>query len=79
MDSLQSGPTFEDLSINDELSQLERVVLYSSSSIALQRLVHVKVKQELEGSRIMFISLDEHKCDLPLCHTYLNSGVKYFR
>ena len=38
------GPTFEDLSIDDELSQLERVVRYSSSSIALQRLVHVKVK-----------------------------------
>lgn len=40
---LQGGPTFEDLSIDDELSQLERVVRYSTSSIALQRLVHVKV------------------------------------
>lgn len=41
---LQGGPTFEDLSIDDELSQLQRVVRYSSSSIALQRLVHVKVR-----------------------------------
>lgn len=40
---LQGGPTFEDLSIDDDLTQLERVVRYSSSSIALQRLVHVKV------------------------------------
>lgn len=43
---LPGGPTFEDLSIDDELTQLERVVRYSSSSIALQRLVHVKVKAE---------------------------------
>lgn len=40
----QAGPTFEDLSIDDDLSQLERIVRYSRSSIALQRLVHVKVK-----------------------------------
>lgn len=40
---LQGGPTFEDLSIDDELTQLQRLVRYSSSSIALQRLVHVKV------------------------------------
>ncbi|CAM9737733.1 unnamed protein product, partial [Pylaiella littoralis] len=43
---LQGGPTFEDLSINDELTQLQRLVRYSSSSIALQRLVHVKMLSE---------------------------------
>lgn len=43
MDLQGAGPTFEDLSIDDELTQLERVVRYSGSSIALQRLVHVKV------------------------------------
>lgn len=42
---LQGGPTFEDLSIDDELTQLQRLVRYSSSSIALQRLVHVKVRR----------------------------------
>lgn len=41
-----SGPTFDDLSIDDNLSQLERVVKYSTSSIALQRLVHVKMLAE---------------------------------
>eukprot|EP00903_Cladosiphon_okamuranus_P014228 g13217.t1 len=43
---LQGGPTFEDLSIDDELTQLQRLVRYSSSSIALQRLVHVKMLSE---------------------------------
>ncbi|CAM9673604.1 unnamed protein product [Ectocarpus sp. 12 AP-2014] len=43
---LQGGPTFEDLSIDDELTQLQRLVRYSSSSIALQRLVHVKMLAE---------------------------------
>jgi hypothetical protein len=38
-------PTFDDLSIDDNLTQLERVVKYSTSSIALQRLVHVKVRE----------------------------------
>lgn len=50
---LQGGPTFEDLSIDDELSQLQRLVRYSSSSIALQRLVHVKVsKSQTKGLRL---------------------------
>lgn len=44
---LQGGPTFEDLSIDDDLSQLDRVVRYSASAIALQRLVHVKVSGTL--------------------------------
>jgi hypothetical protein len=38
-----STPTFEDLSIDDNLSELERVVRYCKSSIGLQRLVHVKL------------------------------------
>ncbi|KAG5179202.1 hypothetical protein JKP88DRAFT_247621 [Tribonema minus] len=40
-------PTFDDLSIDDNLSQLERVVKYSTSSIALQRLVHVKAMRSI--------------------------------
>ena len=35
--------TYEDLSIDDTLSQLERVRRYVASSIPLQRLVHVKM------------------------------------
>lgn len=43
MESVQGGPTFDDLSIDDDLTQLERVKKYCTSSIALQRLVHAKV------------------------------------
>lgn len=39
----QTTPTFEDLSIDDNLSELERVVRYCKSTIGLQRLVHVKL------------------------------------
>ena len=40
------GPTYDDLTIDDCLPLLDRVVRYSTSSIALQRLVHTKVKKE---------------------------------
>lgn len=33
------APTFEDLAIDDELSELQRVVTYTKSSIGLQRCV----------------------------------------
>lgn len=36
-------PTFEDLSIDDNLTELQRLVRYSRSAIGLQRLVHVKM------------------------------------
>ena len=41
--SSSSAPTFEDLSIDDALPELDRVVRYVKSSIGLQRLVHVKM------------------------------------
>ncbi|CAM9695084.1 unnamed protein product, partial [Chrysoparadoxa australica] len=44
--NFSGAPTFDDLSIDDNLTQLERVVKYSSSGIALQRLVHVKMLAE---------------------------------
>jgi len=37
---------FEDLTVDDDLPILERVVRYCSSQIALQRLVHVKMLAE---------------------------------
>lgn len=37
---------FEDLTVDDDLPVLERVVRYSRSQIALQRLVHVKMMGE---------------------------------
>lgn len=63
---LQGGPTFEDLSIDDELTQLERVVRYSSSSIALQRLVHVKVGKGERHSRGAFWSREGRRYALAL-------------
>jgi serine/threonine-protein phosphatase 4 regulatory subunit 1 len=40
------GPSFEDLLYDDTLSDLERIGRYATSSIALQRLVHVKLISE---------------------------------
>lgn len=45
-DELDNGPTFEDLAIDDTLSDLERVVKYVNSNIALQRVLHVKMLEE---------------------------------
>jgi serine/threonine-protein phosphatase 4 regulatory subunit 1 len=42
-DSVAAPPTFEDLIVDDKLSELDRVVRYAKSSIGLQRLVHVKM------------------------------------
>ncbi|GMF22068.1 unnamed protein product [Phytophthora lilii] len=43
---LASGPTFEDLAIDDSLSDLQRVTKYVCSNIALQRVIHVKMLHE---------------------------------
>ena len=37
---------FEDLTVDDDLPILERIVRYTQSQIALQRLVHVKMLGE---------------------------------
>ena len=41
-----SSVRFEDLTVDDDLPIIERVVRYSRSNIALQRLVHVKMLAE---------------------------------
>lgn len=43
---LPSGPTFEDLAIDDSLSDVDRVSKYVCSNIALQRVMHVKMLPE---------------------------------
>lgn len=45
-----AAPTFEDLSIDDNLSELQRLVRYSKSNIGLQRLVHVKMISHIAHS-----------------------------
>jgi serine/threonine-protein phosphatase 4 regulatory subunit 1 len=45
-DENNSALRFEDLTIDDDLPLLERVVRYCRSGIALQRLVHVKMLAE---------------------------------
>ena len=52
-------PTFEDLSIDDDLPELERVVRYVKSSIGLQRLVHVKMLASVAMS-VGFEMSNEH-------------------
>ena len=37
---------FEDLTVDDDLPIIDRIVHYSSSQIALQRLVHIKMLAE---------------------------------
>jgi hypothetical protein len=41
--TIPGGPTLEDLHLDDTLDDLHRIVRYSNSRIALQRLVHVKM------------------------------------
>ena len=45
-DDPNSALRFEDLTIDDDLPLLDRVVRYCRSGIALQRLVHVKMLAE---------------------------------
>lgn len=45
-DDQNAALRFEDLTIDDDLPLLERIVRYCRSGIALQRLVHVKMLAE---------------------------------
>ena len=51
--------TFEDLAIDDTLTDLERVVRYSRSNIALQRLVHLRMLTDTAAS-VGFALTHEH-------------------
>lgn len=42
----EDGVRFEDLTVDDDLPVIERIVRYSNSQVALQRLVHVKMLAE---------------------------------
>jgi len=57
--STNTTPTFEDLSIDDNLPELDRVVRYVKSSIGLQRLVHVKMLSYVAKS-VGFEMTNEH-------------------
>ncbi|OQS01286.1 hypothetical protein ACHHYP_01369 [Achlya hypogyna] len=45
-DDHDGGPTFEDLAIDDSLTDLDRVLRYVESNIALQRVIHVRMLEE---------------------------------
>ncbi|EQC39152.1 hypothetical protein SDRG_03358 [Saprolegnia diclina VS20] len=45
-DDRDGGPTFEDLAIDDSLTDLDRVIRYVDSNIALQRVIHVRMLEE---------------------------------
>eukprot|EP01041_Mallomonas_annulata_P008877 gene8877-18379_t len=53
------APTFEDLSIDDNLPALDRLVRYSQSTIGLQRLVHVKMLADV-ASTVGFANTRDH-------------------
>lgn len=38
-----AAPTFKDLTLDDKLDDVQRIVQYATSAIALQRLVHVRM------------------------------------
>jgi serine/threonine-protein phosphatase 4 regulatory subunit 1 len=46
----EESVTFDDLILDDTIDDLQRIVRYSSSRIALQRLVHVKLLSSVVGS-----------------------------
>lgn len=48
--AVAAAPTFQDLTIDDQLTDLQRIVRYSRSNIALQRLVHVKLLSDVAAS-----------------------------
>lgn len=52
----KSAPTFEDLTIDDKLTEKQRVVRYTKSTIGLQRLGHPSYQSAL-GQLIIFVFL----------------------
>jgi len=45
-----AAPTFQDLTIDDQLTDLQRIVRYTKSNIALQRLVHARLLADVAES-----------------------------
>lgn len=63
---MASPPTFEDLSIDDSLSELQRLVRYAKSSIGLQRsalvnLVRVVYRRVLSSVQLTFYTPSPHQ------------------
>lgn len=50
MPVVKTTPTFEDLTIDDKLTEQQRIVRYTKSTIGLQRLVHVKMLADVSES-----------------------------
>lgn len=46
----KAAPTFEDLTIDDNLTEQQRLIRYAKSTIGLQRLVHVKMMADVASS-----------------------------
>jgi len=57
--AVAAAPTFQDLTVDDQLSELQRVVRYSKSNIALQRLVHVKLLSDV-AETVGYAEAKEH-------------------
>ena len=61
-DDGSSSIRFEDLTVDDDLPIIDRVVRYMRSSIALQRLVHIKMLAETSD-------LAGYVCFIDTCRT----------
>lgn len=61
-DEASNALRFEDLTIDDDLPLLDRVVRYCRSGIALQRLVHVKMLAET-AETVGYVNTASHSTD----------------
>jgi hypothetical protein len=78
-DDGSSSIRFEDLTVDDDLPIIDRVVRYMRSSIALQRLVHVKMLAEtadlagyvsIRRFNDCYITMKTFVCALLLSHSW---------
>ncbi|OQS00110.1 hypothetical protein THRCLA_06221 [Thraustotheca clavata] len=70
-DEHDGGPTFEDLAIDDSLTDLDRVMRYVCSNIALQRVIHVRMLEETATASGYDKTCD---CIIPLLDPLVNDA-----
>ena len=57
MENYLNPPTFDDLSIDDTISDFDRCIKYSRSKIGLQRLVHVQMISDVALQKTSVMAL----------------------
>jgi hypothetical protein len=80
-DDGSSSIRFEDLTVDDDLPIIDRVVRYMRSSIALQRLVHVKMLAEtadLAGYDLILLLFSKFSVESAFCFFSSRNNHSYF-